>query len=67
MKRQPFGKRLRAAREAQELTQAEAAEKAGITQVYWCNLESGKKINPSLEILVKVAKAVGATPNDLLL
>jgi transcriptional regulator with XRE-family HTH domain len=38
---------------------AELAEKAGVTDAYIANLETGKKSNPSLAVLKRLAKALG--------
>lgn len=56
--------RLRAARLAVDLTQAELAGRLGISQGYLADMERGRKA-PSLEILVAVAGATGADPHDL--
>lgn len=52
-----LGVRLKQARLLQEWTQAELAQRAGITKSTLSNLESGK--NTSLETLVTVAMVLG--------
>lgn len=49
------------------LTQEEASEKAGITMKYWQRLEMiSQKDLPSLQMLEKIAKALGVTMGKLL-
>ena len=48
------------------LTQEAAAETAGLSAVYWKQLERGTAANPSLAILVNVAAALHAEPAELL-
>jgi transcriptional regulator with XRE-family HTH domain len=45
---------------------ADLAKKAGITDAYIANLETGKKVNPSLDVLKKLARALGVPVTDLL-
>lgn len=52
--------RLRQARAAAGLSQAELAERVGVSQQQVAKLESSKA-NPSLDTLAKVAKALGMT------
>jgi transcriptional regulator with XRE-family HTH domain len=44
----------------------EVAEKAGVPHGYLSELESGTKKNPSLDVLTRLAKALGADVKDLL-
>ena len=50
---------LRAARERAKLTQQELANKVGVTDAYINQLETGAKGNPSLDILRRLAAALG--------
>jgi transcriptional regulator with XRE-family HTH domain len=61
-----MGKRIKKLREARGLTQAELADKVGVTQVYISSLESGARKNPSLELLRKLAKALKTDVAELL-
>jgi transcriptional regulator with XRE-family HTH domain len=61
----PFGERLKQARESAALTQQQAAEAAGVPQSYWSRLETGGRQNPSMDVLVRVARAVGVSLDDL--
>ena len=64
----PFGVRIKTAREAAGLTQAVAAEAAGISQPYLADLEAGKKdpetaVSTALgrlaDLKTRLAKALG--------
>jgi len=57
---------LRLQREARGLTQTDLARKAKVTQAYIALLEAGRKKNPSLAILRRIAKALGVPVEDLL-
>lgn len=60
-----LGARIRARREALGLTQAKLAEKVGCTSNYVGVLERGLKL-PTLDTLVRVAKALEMSPAELL-
>jgi XRE family transcriptional regulator, master regulator for biofilm formation len=53
-------------REAKGLTQRDLASKAKITAGYVALLELGVKKNPSLEVLQRIAKALGVSVAELL-
>lgn len=53
-------------RDAAGINQAELARRVGITPAYLCDLEKGKKKNPSLPVMIRLAKALNVTLNDLL-
>ncbi len=57
---------LRELRQKREWSQAELAAKAGVTDAYVAQLETGKKKNPSLEVLRRLAKALGVPVTELL-
>ncbi len=61
-----IGKVLRELREAKGLTQTEMAKKVNVSQTYIAKLEAGDKKNPSLEILRKLARALGVPVTALL-
>jgi putative transcriptional regulator len=42
------------------------SKKSGVARGYLCELESGKYKNPGGEIICKLCKALGTTPNDLI-
>jgi DNA-binding XRE family transcriptional regulator len=60
-----FGKRLKIKRQAKGLTQAELAEVTGITAAYISVIERGRA-NPSLDMLVKLAEAIGEEAWDMI-
>ncbi len=53
-------------RNAHTLTQVDLAEKAKVTQTYIAKLESGAKVNPSLDVLKRLAKSLRVPVADLL-
>ena len=63
--RQDVGVRIREWRLRRELSQAEVARKAGITQASLSNYENGKRDMP-LSTLVGVAAALNVSIGDLL-
>jgi transcriptional regulator with XRE-family HTH domain len=60
-----FGKRIKELRRAQGLTQEVLAKKLGLDRSYMGFLERGER-NPSLEVIIKIAKALGEEPDELL-
>jgi len=61
-----IGKVLRTMREAKGLTQLELAKRAKVTNVYLSQLEQGKKKNPSLDVLRRLARALGVPVTEML-
>lgn len=57
---------LRELREAKGFTQVELAEKANVERTYLTKLETGKKVNSSLAVLRRLAKARGVSVPELL-
>jgi transcriptional regulator with XRE-family HTH domain len=53
-------------REAKGLTQRALAERADVTPAYVAQLEMGTRKNPSLEVLRRLAKALGVPVTELL-
>ena len=58
--------RLKRLRSARDLTQVEVAARAKLTQSYYAELEGGAKINPSVEVLRRLAKALRVDVMELL-
>ncbi len=58
--------RLKEIRERRGLTQAQLAEKVGVTREYITMLETGARRNPAIEILVRLAKALNVEVGRLL-
>ena len=61
-----FKDNLRARREELGVTRAELAEAAGITARTLCNYESGVRRPSNMEIVQKIADALGTTTEQLL-
>lgn len=60
-----LGKNIKKARKKAGLTQAQAAEKAGIHTNYFARVERGEE-NPSFDILEKIAKALKIKSSEIL-
>lgn len=59
-----IGENIRRLREEKGMSQAYAAEKAGISQAMLCQIERGTK-NPSLQVSLEIAKLLGCTIEDI--
>lgn len=59
-----LGKRVSKFRKKKNLTQEDVAFKVGISRAYMGYIEQGRNV-PSLEVLQKVAKAIGVKLSDL--
>ena len=59
-----FGVILRAYRLERELTQEQLSERVDVVRSYICTLESGKK-QPSLDMVLRLAAALGVKPGEL--
>lgn len=57
--------RLRRLRKAMKWTQVDLAREARVSQPLVSQLESGKKANPSVIPLLRIAKALGVTVEEL--
>jgi transcriptional regulator with XRE-family HTH domain len=57
---------IKALRQEKGLSQKALAEQVGVTDAYITMLENGKRKNPSLDILKKLAKALGVPVTELL-
>jgi transcriptional regulator with XRE-family HTH domain len=53
-------------REAKGLSQKALATKSGVTDAYIAMIETGKRKNPSVPVLRRLAKALGVPVADLL-
>lgn len=60
-----FGVFIRQAREKQELKQSDVAEKVGITQSYYSNIESGKR-EISMTLALNLCDALGIDFNTFI-
>jgi len=61
-----FGRVLKALRRSKGMGLRELATKAKVPPGYLAELEGGKKKNPSLDMLKKLAKALGVPVRELL-
>ena len=59
-----MNERMRAARVAKELSQAELARAVGVSRQTVNMIESGG-YNPTLELCIRICRALGLTLNDL--
>ncbi len=60
MNRSPLGARIRRLRHARGLTQGEVATRARLSWIYIAKLEAGDRRAPSLGVLERIARALGA-------
>ena len=63
---QSVARRLKYIRQQKGLTQRELAARVGITQPYIVMLETGKRTNPSLQLLQRLARALRVPLSKLL-
>lgn len=61
-----FGQRLRSAREERDLTQEELGNQAGMSALMVSHFETGTRQKPSIENLIKLAKALHISTDYLL-
>ena len=61
-----IGKMLKERREGLGLTREQLAKKAKVTTAYVSMMEAGKRKNPSLAVLQRLAKALGVPVAELL-
>jgi len=59
-----LGKRIRELRKKQDSTSEKFAQENGISVGYFCDIENGKRL-PTLEMLEKIAKALGVPLREL--
>ena len=62
--RTDLGERIRSARRRRRLTQARAAEAAGMLQSTWSDIETGR-VAPTVQTLRRIADALGVRPGRL--
>jgi transcriptional regulator with XRE-family HTH domain len=62
--KEKFGLRIREIRNQQGLSQLELAERSGLNRSYVSGIEQGKR-NVSLEVMEKLARALGVEIKDL--
>ena len=57
--------RLRKARQAKSMTQAEVAKKAGISENHYAQIERAEK-NPTVSTFKSIIKAIGVSSSEIL-
>jgi transcriptional regulator with XRE-family HTH domain len=57
--------RLRAARQSKQLTQAEVAKRAGISENHYAQIERAEK-NPSSSNLINIIRAIGVSSAEII-
>ncbi len=62
--KQNIAKNIRQHRAKNKVTQEKLYELTGISQQHISNMENGQ-VNPSIEVLLKIAEALDVTLNDL--
>lgn len=62
----PIGANIKKARKQKQLTQLQLSEMSGISQGGISLVESGQKKSPSLDVVKKIADALGVTIDDLI-
>ena len=63
--RQRLGRNVRRLREEKGWSQEDYADRAGIHRTYVSDIERGRR-NPSVTVVERLAKPLGATPGNLL-
>jgi transcriptional regulator with XRE-family HTH domain len=58
--------RIKKLRELKGISQVKLANDSKIAAAYLCELESGVKVNPSIEVLSRIATALGVPVSALL-
>jgi transcriptional regulator with XRE-family HTH domain len=61
-----LGTMIKALRGTKGLTQIELAKRARVAQSYLARIETGDRKNPSLDVLKRLAKALGVPVTELL-
>ena len=60
-----FGERVRQLREMRGLSMTELAEQSGVARQYLYVIEAGRRENPTLDVLRKLAKGLGVSMDML--
>jgi transcriptional regulator with XRE-family HTH domain len=61
-----FSKRMRKLREARDMTLQEVADASGITKSHVWEMEQGRSVNPSVNAIWGLARALAVSPAALL-
>jgi len=60
-----FGEKIKKMRQSKGLSQSDVANKLGADKSFMSNLENGRK-NPTLKTILKLAKALSVSSDELL-
>ena len=60
-----IGEAIRAARESAGLSQSEAARLAAMSRQQLWNIESGRRRDPQWSVVVRIARAIGVSLDEL--
>ena len=66
MKLSNLPKTIKKLRESKNLSQEKIARLAGVSNNTIVNIEAGKQLNPTIETLIKIAKALEVDVNELI-
>lgn len=58
--------KIKLIRKSKKIKQGELARNSGISQTYLCELENGRKTNPSTDVLIRIANALNVNIADLI-
>lgn len=58
--------KIKRLRKQKKLKQGELARNSGISQTYLCELENGRKTNPSTDVLIRIANALNVNIAELI-
>lgn len=61
-----IGDRIKILREKNNYTNKELSRLSGVARSYIHELEVGRYLNPTIEVICKLCKVFGVTPNDLI-
>ena len=57
---------LKSIRKSKKLSQLQLSKRSGINRSYICELENDIYINPGLDVVCKLCRALEVTPNELI-
>lgn len=60
-----LNEKIKKYRRGKKISQKQLAQETGVSTSYIQQLELGQKVNPSLEVLIKIAKILDVDLNDL--
>lgn len=60
-----YKNQIRRIRKEKKLTMQEVADRAGVSVGYICHMENGTRSNPSIEIMERIAIALGKSISEI--